>query len=368
MEEYERLEEARKAKREEERKADAAKAAENGLSDDEDKYEVEPNAPGYGYDERTRTSTRNLRIREDVAKYLLNDGNSAHYDPKSRSMRELPDGRKVVDDPKLQNGNQEFVRGNNDDADNFSNLQKFAWQSERMGGDVHLQANPTAGEIRHKKLLQETEKKREAVRSSVLDKYGGEEHLAAPAKELLRSTEQFVEYTKTGDIIKGTPTPKTTSRYAEDGTSIHVSVLTIVYINNHSSVYGSYYRDGRWGYACCHQFHKNSYCTGTAGIEADEAAARLARGEVDNVPMAPPPTKDRAKSTATVDAGQLRDAIKDGTKRKRPEDGRFQLGQRELSAAESAMISEEEWEDYQRNKVARTDDPLHSMQNLEGGV
>jgi hypothetical protein len=32
------------------------------------------------------------------------------------------------------------------------------------------------------------------------------------------------------------------------------------------------------------------------------------------------------------------------------------------------MISEEEWEDYQRNKVARTDDPLHSMQNLEGGV
>lgn len=36
-------------------------------------------------------SVRNLRIREDTAKYLLNlDANSAHYDPKSRSMREDP--------------------------------------------------------------------------------------------------------------------------------------------------------------------------------------------------------------------------------------------------------------------------------------
>ena len=42
-------------------------------------------------DARQRTTTRNLRIREDTAKYLLNlDVNSAYYDPKSRSMRENP--------------------------------------------------------------------------------------------------------------------------------------------------------------------------------------------------------------------------------------------------------------------------------------
>jgi pre-mRNA-processing factor SLU7 len=36
-------------------------------------------------------SVRNLRIREDTAKYLLNlDINSAHYDPKTRSMRADP--------------------------------------------------------------------------------------------------------------------------------------------------------------------------------------------------------------------------------------------------------------------------------------
>lgn len=34
---------------------------------------------------------RNLRIREDTAKYLRNlDPNSAYYDPKTRSMRDNP--------------------------------------------------------------------------------------------------------------------------------------------------------------------------------------------------------------------------------------------------------------------------------------
>jgi len=41
-------------------------------------------------------TVRNLRIREDTPKYLLNlDPNSAHYDPKSRSMREDPNPDKA---------------------------------------------------------------------------------------------------------------------------------------------------------------------------------------------------------------------------------------------------------------------------------
>ena len=60
--------------------------------------------PGLGeVEKRVRTtssgasgSVRNLRIREDTAKYLLNlDPNSAYYDPKSRSMREDPNPHKV---------------------------------------------------------------------------------------------------------------------------------------------------------------------------------------------------------------------------------------------------------------------------------
>ena len=48
-------------------------------------------APIANTDPKTKTTTRNLRIREDTAKYLLNlEANSAHYDPKSRSMLENP--------------------------------------------------------------------------------------------------------------------------------------------------------------------------------------------------------------------------------------------------------------------------------------
>jgi pre-mRNA-processing factor SLU7 len=33
------------------------------------------------------------------------------------------------------------------------------------------------------------------------------------------------------------------------------------FVNGHSSVYGSYFADGRWGYACCHQFERDCFCT-----------------------------------------------------------------------------------------------------------
>lgn len=43
------------------------------------------------YDPKAKDQIRNLRIREDTAKYLLNlDVKSAYYDPKSRSMRDNP--------------------------------------------------------------------------------------------------------------------------------------------------------------------------------------------------------------------------------------------------------------------------------------
>jgi pre-mRNA-processing factor SLU7 len=43
----------------------------------------------------TRMSVRNLRIREDTAKFLYNlDPNSAHYDPKTRSLRSNPNPEK----------------------------------------------------------------------------------------------------------------------------------------------------------------------------------------------------------------------------------------------------------------------------------
>lgn len=51
--------------------------------------------PGTKVDSKQRITVRNLRIREDTAKYLRNlDPNSAYYDPKTRSMRENPNPEK----------------------------------------------------------------------------------------------------------------------------------------------------------------------------------------------------------------------------------------------------------------------------------
>lgn len=47
-----------------------------------------------------------------------------------------------------------------------------------------------------------------------------------------------------------------------------------VYVNNHTSVWGSFYAKSRqqWGYACCHSLYYNSYCTGSQGRVANDAS------------------------------------------------------------------------------------------------
>ena len=59
--------------------------------EDQDKYAESADAVGQKLDTKTRITVRNLRIREDTAKYLINlDPSSAYYDPKTRSMRDNP--------------------------------------------------------------------------------------------------------------------------------------------------------------------------------------------------------------------------------------------------------------------------------------
>ena len=73
-------------------------AGKNEGGDDVDGEEGENDDDGAKYDAETdmgrkqATSTRNLRLREDTAKYLLNlDLDSAKYDPKTRSMLDTAD-------------------------------------------------------------------------------------------------------------------------------------------------------------------------------------------------------------------------------------------------------------------------------------
>lgn len=212
------------------------------------------------------TATRNLRIREDTAKYLLNlDLDSAKYDPKTRSMIDMG---AQADQAAALVAEDNFMRASGDAAE-FERAQKYAWESQERGdkNKTHLQANPTSGEYYQRKEKEENEAKRAAHRKMLREKYGGEQYLKPTDDEtMVLENERYLEYDTSG-AIKGAPRPEARSKYPED-----------ILINNHKSVWGSWWANSEWGYACCHSTVKNSYCTGEEGKRAFEEATRRRTG------------------------------------------------------------------------------------------
>ncbi|KAJ3654166.1 hypothetical protein Zmor_013376 [Zophobas morio] len=264
IEEFQKVEEAKR-----QLKADRLNANNEDSDDekDEDKYVDEVDMPGTKVDSKQRITVRNLRIREDTAKYLRNlDPNSAYYDPKTRSMRENPNPS--TDE---QYHGENFVRFTGDTTKHAS-AQLFAWEAYERGVDVHLLAEPTKLELLQKEYEKKKEQFKSKVQGNILEKYGGEEHLEAPPKTLLLAqTEDYVEYSRSGKVIKGQEKEVIKSKYEED-----------IYINNHTSVWGSYWRGGQWGYKCCHSFVKNSYCLGEAGRSNDNQPPPVTTPEATN--------------------------------------------------------------------------------------
>ena len=169
-----------------------------------------------------KVTARNLRIREDTAKYLRNlDVDSAYYDPKSRSMRDDPNAvtRNNNGNNKDEDGNimEEEDVGKEYAGDNFARIsgdavglaktQVFAWETSGGGVDgetnnddndgqttaaatskaksnmaskmeaVHAQADPSRAELLRRKDEGRVEDDKERKRREVLERYGGAEHL-----------------------------------------------------------------------------------------------------------------------------------------------------------------------------------------------
>ncbi|KAK4441590.1 Pre-splicing factor SLU7 [Sesamum alatum] len=298
-------------------------------------------------------TVRNLRIREDTAKYLLNlDVNSAHYDPKTRSMREdpLPDT-----DP-----NEKFYTGDNHNrvsgqALEFKQLNIHAWEAFEKGHDVHMQAAPSQAELLYKSFKINKEKLKFQTKDTIMEKYGNaatEEVL--PRELLLGQSEREVEYDRAGRIIKGQETSLPRSKYEEDA-----------YINNHTSVWGSWWKDHQWGYKCCQQTIRNSYCTGTAGIEAAEAAADLMKANIarkEATEEAPPAAEEKRLATwgsevpddLVLDQEKLAEALKKEDERRREErDER----KRKYNVKWNDEVTAEDMEAYRMKRVHH-DDPM----------
>lgn len=336
VEEYNALEEMKKAMAGDEGQK-RIEDGENGDGDVQDgaKYEEETDMG-----RQQSTSTRNLRLREDTAKYLLNlDLDSAKYDPKTRSM---VDSGANADASAALVAEEGFVRKSGDAAE-FEKAQTYAWEQQQRGdrNAIHLQANPTSGEYFRKKEQQEAEAKREAQRKLLMDKYGGQEHLKKdPLRDVaVTESERFVEYDERG-LIKGAPKVKAKSMYAED-----------VMINNHTSVWGSWWKDFKWGYACCHSIIKNSYCTGEEGRQALEASDRLREEEAKSEEVSKQIAwEDKAAQEEHVPNGVDDDAKTklDATARKRALDDMRNGG------------TDEDMEEYRRKRIAHND-PMKDM-------
>lgn len=280
------------------------------------------------------TATRNLRIREDTAKYLLNlDLDSAKYDPKTRRMVDMG---AAEDQAAALVAEENFVRSSGDAAE-FERAQRYAWEAQERGTQkIHLQANPTSGEISRKKEVAETEAQRDAQRKALLDKYGGEQHLQkTPLRDtMVIENERFIEYDETG-AIKGAPKKAAKSKYPED-------ILT----NNHKSVWGSWWHDFQWGYACCFSTVKNSYCTGDDGKRAFE--------EAGNMLLLPETEIEKPLLDASETAGSHKD---ENPESRNQQDSTAK--KRTLMETQTG-ITEEEFETYKRSRLA-ADDPMASF-------
>lgn len=222
-----------------------------------------------------KMTQRNLRIREDTAKYLINlDPNSAHFDPKSRSMRAnpLPQTDVEGEEQAALYAGDNFVR-HTGDVSEMARTQMFAWEAYNKGEDAaHLQANPTQVELAKKQFAERKEKIAAAKKRRLLEKYGGEDHLKKKLPRNVRfgETSQYVEYAPDGRILKGLEKVAPPSKYA---------AMEDVYTGGHTSVWGSYFdRDElKWGYACCWQTSRNAYCVGEAGKAAFKEAKLWAK-------------------------------------------------------------------------------------------
>ena len=293
-----------------------------------------------------RSTVRNLRIREDTAKYLRNlDLNSAYYDPKTRSMRDNPnpDGGNPADLP-FAGDNFTRVTG---DAIRFAEEQLFSYDAAERGEDTNMIAAPSQVEMLHKKYKQEKEARERERRQQLLEKYGtgdasyigAQEQSSADSRSgkddetkkmaaIFSQSEEYVEYGKDGRVIGGNVAHGVKrSKWEED-----------VFVNNHTSVWGSWWHEGKWGYACCHSLIKNSICTGEAGKKAQEMSVNPPTS-TPHPPPATTKTKDDEKDSEFV------------PKKKRKYNS---------DSAQDDVVTEEQLEEYQRTRIL-SDDPMKAF-------
>lgn len=316
-----------------------------------------------------RITARNLRTRDDTPKYLRNLSlDSAFYDAKSRSMRANPyanDNNTNLEDLPFAGDN--FIRYTGD-ALKLAQNQVLCWEMQKRGEEgVDFIANPSQVEL----LQRDFQQKKEALQSEqskqLLQKYLGPDYEKQLKKQnstfsdvrlRLGQTEVYTEYDRHGRPLvptfsaSGGNVIRKTTKYEED-----------VFVNNHSTVYGSYYNRAKacWGYACCHAVLKNAYCTGAAGMIANDAASNesmlVLAGQAtakaafakkkEELSKQPSDIFGASSSSSAAVVSAMNDEADSSAKKKR--------GYNSMQAVEK--VTDADMEDYHR-KRSKADDPM----------
>lgn len=282
-----------------------------------------------------RQTVRNLRLREDTPKYLRNLSlESAFYDPKSRSMRANPYPNSNPEDVPFAGDN--FVRYSGD-AVKLAQNQVLCWEMQARGESVDVISNPSQAELVQKQFVEKKKIMEDSKKKAILEKYlDGKNNEQLDPRLKLGQTEVYVEYTKDGRLANAPSTNTVTkSKYEED-----------VFMNNHTSVWGSYYdrMKANWGYACCHSLMRNSYCTGKKGIEASKSTqfTGLPKNVSSNSSSIVPDLKQKHDEESTPSDSQKR-------------------------VYKSVEVTEAELESYKRKKISH-DDPMVKFLVHQGDI
>lgn len=178
----------------------------NATRHDEDRLGEEQQAEFTKVEKAVRTTgggatgtVRNLRIREDTAKYLLNlDAKSAHYDPKSRSMRADPNPDKAPHE-KTFAGDNALRHGG--EFEHWMQVTEFTVLEAEKGSSAHLQAAPTQAVLAHEAFKRKRAQLAQQSKADVEAKYGNVAAGKPDEALLLPSSEAYVEYDHTYALL-----------------------------------------------------------------------------------------------------------------------------------------------------------------------
>jgi pre-mRNA-processing factor SLU7 len=287
-------------------------------------------------DPKTKSTIHQLRIREDTAKYLRNlDENSAYYDPKTRSMRENPLPHMDENELVYAGDNRNMRTGEWKD---FVQVQRYAWEAQERGQNVNFVGAPSQAELGFKTFKEKQQKLAEERRKAILQQYG-EDSMRRPEDDalVLKEKEVFVQFARDGRVVNTVKNIIPKSRYPED-----------VYEHGHTSVWGSYWTDGQWGYACCKLTKRGAVCPLSDPLELI-AGTDQKKQETSSISV---PLQQQSNNTTTESSNSDKKR-----KRKSQEDEHNTKKSKYNSQHGDFHTTDEQLEDYRRNR-SRSNDPM----------